>query len=232
MPSASRPPAGYSVPDSASSATVWTSGGANVTASPTLRSHLLPQMSRRCKPMPWTSSPRRKTSRVAAEPNRADARMSADGLEALVPRLDPRGVAPPRGLRRRHPPPARPRLRVLPLLLAPQPRARRARHARLHLRTAACLRRRPHRGDRQHDAEVPRRRQALARRRLLLQPRAFDDRLLARGGSGPRGEERELAPAWLPPVRELRRSRRLRDVPVDHRRAEPARPARHPPHLP
>ena len=52
--------------------------------------------------------------------------------------------------------------------------------------SAARLRRRPHRGDRQHDPEDALPGQAPARGRLLLLARPLDDRLLARRGPGGR----------------------------------------------
>ena len=54
-------------------------------------------------------------------------------------------------------------------------------HHRLHAGLAPRVRRRPHRRDRQHDAQADERRSAAPERRLLLLPRALDDRLRARG---------------------------------------------------
>ena len=53
----------------------------------------------------------------------------------------------------------------------------RNRDPRPHAWHAPRLRRRPHLGDRQHDPQVAQRGQAAAERRLLLLPRALDDRL-------------------------------------------------------
>ena len=75
---------------------------------------------------------------------------------------DPRRVVAARRLRRRRAVPAPARLGPVPLLRPPEPGARRARLARLHVRPAARVRRRPHRGDRQHDPEVAPGRQAVA----------------------------------------------------------------------
>src|SRR5207237_10299404 len=98
--------------------------------------------------------------------------------------------------------PARARLRALPLLPAAESSADRARHARLHLRAATRLRRRPHRGNRQHDAEAAAGREAAARHRLLLLARPLDDRLLTHGraGGGLRDdalEDLHAADLWL-----------------------------------
>ena len=93
---------------------------------------------------------------------------------------DPRRMAPALRLRRRRAVPAPARLGTVPVLLPPQPGPGRSRLARLHVRTAARVRRRPHRGDRQHDPQVPPGRQALDGRRLLLLARPLDDRVLAR----------------------------------------------------
>ena len=51
---------------------------------------------------------------------------------------------------------------------------------RLHARAAARVRRRPHRGDRQHDAQADGRRPAAAERRLLVLARALERRVRAR----------------------------------------------------
>ena len=140
-------------------------------------------------------------------------------------------AAPGRFLRRGRLAPRR-RLGALPLLLARQSRARRSRHACVHLRPAARVRRRPHRGDRQHDAEVPPGRQALARRRVLLLARALDDRALPRHRARARRLDRQLAHPRLPGLRRLHRRERVRNVPLDHRHPQPDRAHRHRAHLP
>ena len=92
-----------------------------------------------------------------------------------------RGVAAAVRLRRRRPGAPRRRVGALPLLLRPVPPARRPRPDGLPVRPAPRLRRRPHRGDRQHHPQAPRRGQAAGRRRVLLLARALDDRVLAGG---------------------------------------------------
>ena len=79
---------------------------------------------------------------------------------------------------------------------------RRDRRDRLHARDAPRVRRRSHRGDRQHDAQADGRGQAAAERRLLVLARAFDDRVRARvaaldrdQGARRAGQERRLEPA-------------------------------------
>ena len=121
---------------------------------------------------------------------------------------------------------ARARLRPLPLLPAAQPGADGPRHARVHVRPAARVRRRPHRGDRQHDAEAPAGRQAPARHRLLLLARPLDDRLLAHGRA--RGGRRDgaLAAPVAADVRLDDRRVRLGHVPLADRGAQPPRAAR------
>ena len=124
------------------------------------------------------------------------------------------------------------RLGALPLLRPLEPGARRARHARVHLRAAARVRRRPHRGDRQHDAQVPAGGEAPARRRLLLLARSLERRARAHRVARARRGEREGAHPVVPALGRLRRRGRVRDVPLDHRDPQPARPARHRPRLP
>ena len=116
--------------------------------------------------------------------------------------------APDDGRRRRRA--ARRRLRdpVRARRAAPLPaRQRRGLHGRdrchgLHARDAPRVRRRPHLGDRQHDAQADVRGQAAAERRLLVLARALDDRLRARVPALDRdqvarraGQERQLGPA-------------------------------------
>ena len=75
--------------------------------------------------------------------------------------------------------------------------------------------------------------QAPARRRLLLLARPLDDRLRARAGrSRSARQDRERADPRLPALGRLRRRRRVRHVPLDHRHPQPARAARHRPDLP
>ena len=101
---------------------------------------------------------------------------------------DPGGVAPGRRPGRGHRGTARGRLLPAPRARRPaqlQPRVERRlrprpRHHRLHARPASRLRRRPHRRDRQHDAQAHGRRPAPAQRRVLLLARPLDDRLRAR----------------------------------------------------
>ena len=117
--------------------------------------------------------------------------------------------------------------------LPPRDRRVRRRHGRnrLHAGNAPRVRRRSHRGDRQHDAQADVRRQAAAERRVLLRAWARNDRLRARLpvlGRHPRagwsGRRRRLAAAQR---RRLDRNRRLGHVPVRHRRAERRDPVGH-----
>ena len=82
------------------------------------------------------------------------------GAEDDAPSFHPNtleaGMAAPVRLRRGGRCAARRRLGALRLLLGPLPGAGGPRGARVLVRAAARLRRRPHRGDRQHDAEAPR----------------------------------------------------------------------------
>ena len=64
---------------------------------------------------------------------------------------------------------------------------------RLHARPAPRVRRRPHRGDRQHDAQADGRGPAAAQRRLLLLARPLDDRLRARVAARRRRPRRSAA---------------------------------------
>ena len=133
----------------------------------------------------------------------------------------------PRRLLGRSGAPARARLRALPLLPAAQPGARRPRHARLHVRAAPRLRRRPHRGDRQHDAQAAAGREAPARRR------ASSSRSATR-----RSSSRSPPASRSPRTRSTRGSRRFQAygstigasvsgiVPHADRSAQPPRPAR------
>ena len=85
---------------------------------------------------------------------------------------------------------------------------RRARRHRVHARHAPRLRRRPHRGDRQHDPQADGRRPAAAERRLLVLARPLVGRLrpgvpalARRQGARRAGAQRRLgaapgAPAW------------------------------------
>ena len=72
----------------------------------------------------------------------------------------------------------------------------------LHARDAPCVRRRPHRGDRQHDAQADGRGQAAAERRLLVLAGPLVDRLRAGAPALDRdplarraGRQRQLRPA-------------------------------------
>ena len=89
---------------------------------------------------------------------------------------------------------------------------RRSRHHGLHARHAARLRRRPHRGDRQHDPQADDRRPAAAERRLLLLPRPLVDRVRCSRSSSPlgirglerRGLRRQLRSCTRPPASSAR----------------------------
>src|SRR5579884_322246 len=133
--------------------------------------------------------------------------------------------------RRRRAPPCR-RLGLLRLVRHALSRSRRPRPARLHVRPPPRVRCGPHRRDRQHDAQAPPAGQASARRRFLLLAGPLDGRLLARGGPRGRGEDGRLEAAGVPELGRLRRRERVRDVPLDHRDPQPARPRGHPADLP
>ena len=108
---------------------------------------------------------------------------------------------------------------------------------RLHVRAAARVRRRPHRGHRQHHPQAAPGRAQAGRRRLLLLARPLVGRLPDRGGAGPRGqvdrrrrrratgESCGSSAAWSARPR-------LGRVPRGHRTHEPRDPARHRSRLP
>ena len=105
--------------------------------------------------------------------------------------------------------------------------------ARVHVRAAARVRRRPHRGDRQHDAQVPAGGEAAARRRLLLLARPLERRAsrstasLAFGAASVKAQIPSFQ-HWGGYVGAGVSGTFL----LDHRDPQPARPARHRPHLP
>ena len=153
-------------------------------------------------------------------------RRSAEGMAWTV--VDRRRMGSTRWLceRSRLPPSAR--LGPLPLLRPQQPRACGARHARLHVRAPPRVRRRSHRGDRQHHAQAAAGRKAPDGCRLLLLARPLDDRVLARRGPRRRGEDGQLADPGFPGHRRLHRRLRLRHLPDRDRPDQPRRAARHP----
>ena len=102
----------------------------------------------------------------------------------------------------------------------------------LHAGHAARVRRRPHRGDRQHHPQAGRRGQAAAVGRVLVLARPLLDRVragapaeLRHPRAGPAGQQRQLGACTA--VTGIDRHRRLRHVPVPDRRAERGHPGRH-----
>ena len=143
-----------------------------------------------------------------------DAAMSARMRRARAA-LTPGGVAARRRPGRRRRGAARDRLlRPAGARRAPGAQPRRGRRLlgrrradRLHARAPPRVRRRPHRGDRQHDAQAHGRRQPAAQRRLLLRARALHRRARARGAARRRR------------ARARRRRRRTTARPCSRRRA-------------
>ena len=107
----------------------------------------------------------------------------------------------------------------------------RGRHHGLHARDAPRLRRRPHRRDRQHDAQAHGRRPAAAERRVLLLARPLERRLPARDRALARhqGAERQRRERRLgaPPRHRPDRPDHLGHVPVPDRHPQPDGADRH-----